>query len=157
MDAPIIAALIGVFGTGLLAALGFIFTGLRAGIRDNSTRSGRLEAAFVRLEERFGGLEQRVGRLEAAFVRLEERFGGLEQRVGRLEAAFVRLEERFGGIEERVGGLEERFGGLEQRVGRFEERTISEFGQIKDVLTRIEATQAEQGRLIEKLSGGDIV
>ena len=101
MDAPIIAALIGVFGTGLLAALGFIFTGLRAGIRDNSTRSGRLEAAFVRLEERFGGLEQ--------------------------------------------------------RVGRFEERTISEFGQIKDVLTRIEATQAEQGRLIEKLSGGDIV
>ena len=136
MDAPIIAALIGVFGTGLLAALGFIFTGLRAGIRDNSTRSGRLEAAFVRLEERFGGLEQRVGRLEAAFVR---------------------LEERFGGIEERVGGLEERFGGLEQRVGRFEERTISEFGQIKDVLTRIEATQAEQGRLIEKLSGGDIV
>ena len=93
MDTSIIAALIGIFGAGAFGGLGFIFTGLRADIRDNSTRIGRLEEGFGRLEERFGGLE---------------------------------------------------------------ERTISEFGQIKDVLARIEATQAEQGRRIEKLSGGDL-
>lgn len=45
-------------------------------------------------------------------------------------------------------------GRLEVAFGRLEERTISEFGQVKDVLARIEATQAEQGRQIEKLSGG---
>ena len=53
----------------------------------------------------------------------------------------------------RIGRLEEGFGRLEEGFGRFEERTISEFGQIKDVLVRIEATQAEHGRQIEKLSG----
>ena len=100
MDTSIIAALIGIFGAGAFGGLGFIFTGLRADSRDNSTRIGRLEEGFGRLEERFGG-----------------------------------LEERFGGLEE---------------------RTVSEFGQIKDVLARIEATQAEQGRQIEKLSGGDL-
>ena len=93
MDTAIISVLIGIFGTGAIGGLGFIFTGLRTAIRDNSTRIGGLEKGFARLEERFGGLE---------------------------------------------------------------ERTISEFGQIKDVLTRIEATQAEQGRQIEKLSGGDL-
>jgi len=93
VDASITAALIGTFGTCAIGGLGFIFTSLRTGIRDNSTR---------------------------------------------------------------IGGLEERVGGLEVSLGRFEERTISEFGQIKDVLARIEATQAEQGRQIEKLSGGDL-
>ena len=93
MDTSIIAALIGLFGAGALGGLGFIFTSLRSGIRDNSTRIGRLE---------------------------------------------------------------ERFGSLEVSFGRLEERFISEFGQIKDMLTRIEATQVEQGRHIEKLSGGDL-
>ena len=64
-----------------------------------------------------------------------ERIKANGELLGRLEQGFVRFEERFGGLEE---------------------RTISEFGQIKDVLTRIEATQAEQGRQIEKLSGGDL-
>lgn len=93
VDPSITAALIGIFGAGAFGGLGFIFTGLRAGIRDNGMRIGRLE---------------------------------------------------------------ERFGRLEERFGRLEERTVSEFGQIKDVLARIEATQAEQGRQIEKLSGGDL-
>ena len=86
VDASITAALIGIFGTCAIGGLGFIFTSLRTGIRDNSTR--------------IGGLEERVGWLEAAF-------------------------------------------------GRFEERTISEFGQVKDVLARIEATQENHGRLLK--------
>ena len=128
MDTSIIAALIGILGTGTVGLLVFIFTGLRTAILDNSTRIGGLEKGFAGLEERFGGLEK----------------------------GFAGLEERFGGLEKGFAGLEERFGGLERRFGGLEERTISEFGQIKDVLTRIEATQAEQGRQIEKLSGGDL-
>ena len=62
---------------------------------------------------------------------------------------------RIGRLEEGFGRLEERFGRLEEGFGRLEEGTISEFGQVKDVLARIEATQAEHGRQIEKLSGGD--
>ena len=100
MDTPIIVAFIGILGTSAIGGFGFIFTTLRAGIRDNGTRIGRLE-------ERFGGLEVSVARLD-------------------------------------------------ERTIRMEERTISEFGHIKDVLARIETTQAEQGRQIEKLAGGDL-
>ena len=86
VDPSITAALIGIFGTCAIAGFGFVFTSLRAGIRDNSTR---------------------------------------------------------------IGGLEERVGGLEVSLGRFEERTISEFGHVKGVLARIEATQEDHGRLLE--------
>jgi len=43
----------------------------------------------------------------------------------------------------------ERIGRLEAAFGRFEERTISEFGHVKDVLARIEATQADHGRMLK--------
>ena len=106
MDTSIIAALIGIFGTGAIGGLGFIFTGLRAGIRDNG---GRLDG-----------------------------FG-----------------ERLDGFGERLDGLGERLTRLEERSIALEERFISEFGQIKDVLSRIETTQAEHSRQIEKLTGDD--
>ena len=56
---------------------------------------------------------------------------------------------------DRIEANGKRIGRLEEGFGRLEERSISEFGQVKDVLARIEATQAEHGRQIEKLSGGD--
>ena len=86
MDTSITVALIGIFGTCAIGGFGFIFTTLRAGIRDNSTR---------------------------------------------------------------IGGLEERVGGLAVSFGRFEERTISEFGHVKDVLARIEATQEDHSRMLK--------
>jgi hypothetical protein len=46
-----------------------------------------------------------------------------------------------------------QIGQLREGFGRLDERFIAEFGQIKDVLARIEATQAEHGRQIEKLGG----
>ena len=63
--------------------------------------------------------------------------------------------KRIGRLEVGLGRLEVGLGRLEEGFGRLEERSISEFGQIKDVLARIEATQAEHGRQIEKL-GGDL-
>jgi hypothetical protein len=54
---------------------------------------------------------------------------------------------------ERIEDNGKRLGRLEERFGRLEERFISEFGQVKDMLARIETTQAEHGRQIEKLSG----
>ena len=53
---------------------------------------------------------------------------------------------------ERIGGLGERIGRLEQGFGRLEERSISEFGQIKDALIRIETAQAEHGRQLGGLA-----
>ena len=83
-----------------------------------------------------------VGLLVFIFTGLRTAIQDNSTRIGGLEKGFARLDERFSGLEKRVGGLEERM--------------ISEFGQITDVLTRIEATQVEQGRQIEKLSGGDL-
>ena len=54
---------------------------------------------------------------------------------------------------ERIGGLGERISGLSERSARFEESTLAQFGEIKQVLTRIEATQADHGRQFEKLAG----
>ena len=63
------------------------------------------------------------------------------------------LGERIGGLGERIGGLGERISGLSERSARFEESTLAQFGEIKQVLTRIEATQADHGRQFEKLAG----
>ena len=63
----------------------------------------------------------------------------------------LRADIRING--ERIEANGKRIGRIEEGFGRLEERSISEFGQIKDVLSRIEATQAEHGRQIEKLSG----
>ena len=74
---------------------------------------------------------------------------------GGLGFIFTGLRSDIRDNGKRIGRLEERFGRLEEGFGRLEERSISEFGQIKGVLSRIEATQAEHGRQIEKL-GGDL-
>ena len=63
------------------------------------------------------------------------------------------LGERIGGLGERIGGLGERISGLSERSARFEEFTLAQFGEIKQVLARIEATQADHGRQFEKLAG----
>ena len=62
------------------------------------------------------------------------------------------LGERMGGLGERMGGLGERISGLSERSARFEEFTLAQFGEIKQVLARIEATQADHGRQFEKLA-----
>ena len=63
------------------------------------------------------------------------------------------LGERSGGLGERRGGRGERISGLSERSARFEEFTLAQFGEIKQVLARIEATQADHGRQFEKLAG----
>ena len=47
----------------------------------------------------------------------------------------------------------ERISGLSERSARFEESTLAQFGEIKQVLARIEATQADHGRQFEELAG----
>ena len=46
----------------------------------------------------------------------------------------------------------ERISGLSERSARFEESTLAQFGEVKQVLARIEATQADHGRQFEKLA-----
>ena len=88
-----------------------------------------------------------IGLLGAAAV------GGLGFILTGLRSDIRTNGERIEANGKRIGRLEVGLGRLEEGFGRLEERTISEFGQIKDVLSRIEATQAEHGRRIEKLSG----
>ena len=47
----------------------------------------------------------------------------------------------------------ERINMLGERSARFEESTLAQFGEVKQVLARIEATQADHGRHFEKLAG----
>ena len=86
-------------------------------------------------------------------IRAEQRTNG--ERLKAHGECLAKIDERTKADSKRLVNVEERLGGLEAGFGRLEERSISEFGQIKDVLARMEATQAEHGRQIEKL-GGDL-
>ena len=88
-----------------------------------------------------------IGLLGAAAV------GGLGFILQGMRADIQTNGERIGGLGERIGGLGERISGLSERSARFEESTLAQFGEIKQVLTRIEATQADHGRQFEKLAG----
>ena len=101
---------------------------------------GLLGAAAV------GGLGFILQGMRADIQTNGERIGGLGERIGG-------LGERIGGLGERIGGLGERISGLSERSARFEEFTLAQFGEIKQVLARIEATQADHGRQFEKLAG----
>ena len=101
---------------------------------------GLLGAAAV------GGLGFILQGMRADIQTNGERIGGLGERMGG-------LGERIGGLGERMGGLGERISGLSERSARFEEFTLAQFGEIKQVLARIEATQADHGRQFEKLAG----
>ena len=125
MDASIATAIIGLLGAAAVGGLGFILQGMRADIQTNG--------------ERIGGLG--------------ERMGGLGERMGGLGESMSGLSERMGGLGESMSGLSERMSGLSERSARFEEFTLAQFGEVKQVLARIEATQADHGRQFEKLAG----
>ena len=88
-----------------------------------------------------------IGLLGAAAV------GGLGFILQGMRADIQTNGERIGGLGERIGGLGERISGLSERSARFEESTLAQFGEIKQVLARIEATQADHGLQFEKLAG----
>ena len=88
-----------------------------------------------------------IGLLGAAAV------GGLGFILQGMRADIQTNGERMGGLGERIGGLSERISVLSERSARFEEFTLAQFGEIKQVLARIEATQADHGRQFEKLAG----
>ena len=74
--------------------------------------------------------------------------------------AFGGLGFIFTSLRSAIRDNSTQIGLLREGFGRLDERSISEFGQIKDVLARMEATQvrmeatqAEHGRQIEKLGG----
>ena len=125
MDASIATAIIGLLGAAAVGGLGFILQGMRADIQTNG--------------ERIGGLGERMGGLGESMSGLSERMGG--------------LGESMSGLSERMSGLSERISGLSERSARFEEFTLAQFGEVKQVLARIEATQADHGRQFEKLAG----
>ena len=141
MDTSITVALIGIFGTCAIGGFGFIFTTLRAGMRDNGTRIGRTE-------ERFGGLEVSFGRLDERTIRMEERA--------------VRFEERtiseFGQIKDvlaRIEATQEHHGRQLADHGR----QLEDHGRLLADHARLLETHSHQladhGRLLEKLAGGD--
>ena len=57
------------------------------------------------------------------------------------------------GIRADIRGLDERITGLDERITGLKESTLAQFGELAQVLARIEATQADHGRQFEKLAG----
>ena len=108
---------------------------------------GLLGAAAV------GGLGFILQGMRADIQTNGERIGGLGERMGGLGESMSGLSERMGGLGESMSGLSESMSGLSERSARFEEFTLAQFGEVKQVLARIEATQADHGRQFEKLAG----
>lgn len=68
------------------------------------------------------------------FMKMEDRFAGLEGRFVGLEDRFAGLENRFVGLEDRFAGLEGRFVGLEDRFTQSEAATDLRFNRVEQKL-----------------------
>ena len=121
------AAIIGVLGAGLLGLLGVFLQAIRSDIR----------ALGERMDLRFEESETRL------LARIQQ---GEERLLVRIQEGEDRLSAR---IEEGEDRLSARAGSLETAW----ERMKTDLGEVKERLARIEATQAEHGRLLAHMMG----
>ena len=132
------AAIIGVLGAGLLGLLGVFLQAIRSDIRALGERMDlRFEESETRLLARIQQGEERL------LVRIQE---GEERLLVRIQEGEDRLLAR---IEEGEERLSARAGSLETAW----ERMKTDLGEVKERLARIEATQAEHGRLLAHMMG----
>ena len=121
------AAIIGVLGAGLLGLLGVFLQAIRSDIRALGERMDlRFEESETRLLARIQQGEERL------LVRIQE---GEDRLLARIEEGEERLSARAGSLETAW------------------ERMKTDLGEVKERLTRIEATQAEHGRLLAHMMG----
>ena len=121
------AAIIGVLGAGLLGLLGLFLQAIRSDIR----------ALGERMDLRFEESETRL------LARIQQ---GEERLLARIEEVEDRLLARMQEGEERLSA---RAGSLETAW----ERMKTDLSEVKERLARIEATQAEHGRLLAHMMG----
>ena len=132
------AAIIGVLGAGLLGLLGIFLQAIRSDIRALGERMDlRFEESETRLLARIQQGEERL------LVRIQE---GEDRLLARIEEGEDRLLAR---IEEGEERLSARAGSLETAW----ERMKTDLSEVKERLARIEATQAEHGRLLAHMMG----
>ena len=121
------AAIIGVLGAGLLGLLGIFLQAIRSDIRALGERMDlRFEESETRLLARIQQGEERL------LVRIQQ---GEERLLARIEEGEERLSARAGSLETAW------------------ERMKTDLGEVKERLARIEATQAEHGRLLAHMMG----
>ena len=121
------AAIIGVLGAGLLGLLGLFLQAIRSDIRALGERMDlRFEESETRLLARIQQGEERL------LVRIQE---GEDRLLARIEEGEERLSARAGSLETAW------------------ERMKTDLSEVKERLTRIEATQAEHGRLLAHMMG----
>ena len=121
------AAIIGVLGAGLLGLLGVFLQAIRSDIRALGERmDARFEESETRLLARIQQGEERL------LVRIQE---GEDRLLARIEEGEERLSARAGSLETAW------------------ERMKTDLSEVKERLTRIEATQAEHGRLLAHMMG----
>ena len=121
------AAIIGVLGAGLLGLLGIFLQAIRSDIRALGERMDlRFEESETRLLARIQQGEERL------LARIEE---GEERLLARIEEGEERLSARAGSLETAW------------------ERMKTDLSEVKERLARIEATQAEHGRLLAHMMG----
>ena len=121
------AAIIGVLGAGLLGLLGIFLQAIRSDIR----------ALGERMDLRFEETETRL------LARIQQ---GEERLLARIQQGEERLLARIEDGEERLSA---RAGSLETAW----ERMKTDLSEVKERLARIEATQAEHGRLLAHMMG----
>ena len=121
------AAIIGVLGAGLLGLLGIFLQAIRSDIRALGERMDlRFEETETRLLARIQQGEERL------LVRIQQ---GEERLLARIEEGEERLSARAGSLETAW------------------ERMKTDLSEVKERLARIEATQAEHGRLLAHMMG----
>ena len=125
------AAIIGVLGAGLLGLLGVFLQAIRSDLR----------ALGERMDARFAASETRL------LTRTQE---GEDRLLARIQEGEDRLLARIQEGEDRLlARIQEGEDRLLARIQPLE----TDLGEVKERLARIEATQAEHGRLLAQMMG----
>ena len=142
MNTAIVSSIIGTVGAAFIAVLVFFLQALRDDIRAVGARIDKVESGLesrlgARIDKVESGLESRLG------ARIDKVESGLESRLGaRIDKVESGLESRLGARFDKVeSGLEARFDKADTHLGGIDVR-----------LARIETTQEEHGRQLERIA-----
>ena len=83
-------------------------------------------------------------------TQVEERMGGMEQRMGG-------MEERMSGVEQHIGGMEERMDGTEERIGSLVQEMRRGFDGVDKRLTAVEDSIAGMTKSLDTILEGDVL
>ena len=128
------AAIIGVLGAGLLGLLGIFMQAIRSDLR---SLGERMDARFQVLER---AMRDDLGEVKDDLGKVKDDLGKVKGDLGEVRNDLGKVKDDLGEVKDDLGKVKDDLGEVK-----------GDLGEVKERLAAIEATQAEHGRLLERM------